>query len=690
MPPKKKSKSAKSLGKAPAFSTKPTWNARSMTGKLARLLEMPVDVWLEIVSHLTLQELLHLSWTSRRFRTLLMSREQRHLWAAARRNMGLPELPCGMSELRVAAALFGTACFECGRRAQKCNLDFVVRYCSWCWKQNYKSSYNLGEKCGLFYSKTPDCLELLPSTLSRWGYGAGEYSLREFRTVRGRHHALKEAGDDTALQSYIDERKQYVLAMRNFSLTLKEWDRGQQTTETDPRDVREQSIKAKLLEHGYTKADIPEDSWYYLPKPLSSAWRAIVRQNRELTPRIWANILPRLEELIAEAKVAREDHERELRLEENKYDLRDAYYDFLPNAPVADGPLPNAEEATELPAARALLEEDDGRIPMTAERFKILLPAFQEAARRTKADFVKAAWAHLTEISQASAARDEPEDDHANKAIPSTRGETAGCCRGVPKDMRYGSDGVLELATVLFRCYSGACTVFPDNQPRPGMRAYTITELARHVHSAHPWETFYSPKAYFASSVARKVLQKVGLPEDARYADVSGKIVCTCATFTQPATSSELISHIIREAFFYEAITAARSGSTCPKRERLVNEHDLDSDTPFLCLLDGRFEHPPLSATEAKLVATWSRKFPDTKLVCNVCTMCKTRQQTRGPEWDSDSDSDSDANEDEDGEDGPYVPLLPRMEPDMLVRHVKAMHARNAKVGDAKVAGPEV
>ncbi|EKM51188.1 uncharacterized protein PHACADRAFT_104034, partial [Phanerochaete carnosa HHB-10118-sp] len=65
-----------------------------------------------IVSHLTLRDLLHLTWTSRHFREMLMSKSRKHLWAAARRNDSeLPDPPPSISEPRLAAVLLSSFCF---------------------------------------------------------------------------------------------------------------------------------------------------------------------------------------------------------------------------------------------------------------------------------------------------------------------------------------------------------------------------------------------------------------------------------------------------------------------------------------------------------------------------------------------------------------------------------------------------
>ena len=67
---------------------------------------------MQIATHLTPVDLLHLARTSKRLRSIFMNKAQRHLWVAARKNMdGLPDPPSELSEPRYAAVLFSPVCF---------------------------------------------------------------------------------------------------------------------------------------------------------------------------------------------------------------------------------------------------------------------------------------------------------------------------------------------------------------------------------------------------------------------------------------------------------------------------------------------------------------------------------------------------------------------------------------------------
>lgn len=107
-------------------------NTGENTGELAPLKDMPLDIFFEacskitlgcqmsaltslhiqIMSHLSPLDLLRISWSSKHFRKLLMNRNHRLLWVTARRSgPGLPDPPTELSEPRYAALMFTKVCF---------------------------------------------------------------------------------------------------------------------------------------------------------------------------------------------------------------------------------------------------------------------------------------------------------------------------------------------------------------------------------------------------------------------------------------------------------------------------------------------------------------------------------------------------------------------------------------------------
>ncbi|KZT09619.1 uncharacterized protein LAESUDRAFT_646055 [Laetiporus sulphureus 93-53] len=78
---------------------------------LDKLPEMPLDILLEIFSHLRPLDLLHLARTTKALRTMLMSRSSISLWKGARELVGrLPDCPSDLSEPQYANLLFDQHC----------------------------------------------------------------------------------------------------------------------------------------------------------------------------------------------------------------------------------------------------------------------------------------------------------------------------------------------------------------------------------------------------------------------------------------------------------------------------------------------------------------------------------------------------------------------------------------------------
>lgn len=259
---------------------------------------------------------------------------------------------------------------------------------------------------------------------------------------------------------------------------------------------------------------------------------------------VWNNIRPKLEGILAGEKAFRDKMDRIERRMRREDELEEVYGHFLPRAPVDDGPFPIFSAARYVPAVSELLDEDESRISMTEERLLTALPALQACARRMKMLLVKAAWSHVSVISR-TLEYGTPywgwEDVLDTEApLPKEEHVDPRTLKGMPDGMEYGSQDILELAPTLFRCF--CCT---DNKGFPvrgdGDAVYNVIELAKHVHTRHCQETRSKVMLRPHSLVAREVLKKLGLPEDIRYAEVSGKVVCMCSRFPHPATFSELV-----------------------------------------------------------------------------------------------------------------------------------------------------
>ncbi|KAJ6547405.1 hypothetical protein B0H19DRAFT_266913 [Mycena capillaripes] len=168
---KGKTKRAVNKGKKTAKTTKGTGRSRRQ-GSLQGLLDLPMDVFYEILTHLAPEYLVNLVRMNRRFRSALKAPESNFVSKAARQNVSgtpAPDPPSDMTEPEWANLLYTPekACFECGKTGTS-NIDFAFRrrLCLACRKKhllrtkhNQKSSFD------------SELLDLVPYTESGGYFG---------------------------------------------------------------------------------------------------------------------------------------------------------------------------------------------------------------------------------------------------------------------------------------------------------------------------------------------------------------------------------------------------------------------------------------------------------------------------------------------------------------------------------------
>ncbi|KAF7977023.1 hypothetical protein HWV62_4974 [Athelia sp. TMB] len=110
-------------------------------GKLANLLEMPLDVLYEIFENLAPLDLLHLARTTKALRSVLLNKSATTVWKMARRSVkDFPEIPSDMSEPAYANLAFDTHCHNClTRGVPDVRWALRVRYCKKCAKMIWPS-----------------------------------------------------------------------------------------------------------------------------------------------------------------------------------------------------------------------------------------------------------------------------------------------------------------------------------------------------------------------------------------------------------------------------------------------------------------------------------------------------------------------------------------------------------------------
>ncbi|KAH9926342.1 hypothetical protein B0H21DRAFT_826579 [Amylocystis lapponica] len=282
---------------SPANNRKPTTRGKKSAGKLAQLMQMPVDVFYEIAGHLHFQDLLHLARVSKRFRGIFMSKKSRHLWATARRNVPgvpLPDCPEQLSEPLYASLLYDRICMACG--VGRCvNVDYGlrVRFCSACYKANVDDGCSLVHhdikkqdlrviytlvpcketyhKIGFHPELGPRKVDVLKNMSHDRYYGPELVVVAEWYML----HATLASADE--LDRFVKERREFSTRIQQWGLAMLQWMRdshfAKEEAERLASESRKASVIAKLKEMGYFPEDFPENG----------KWKKHVEAPRELT-----------------------------------------------------------------------------------------------------------------------------------------------------------------------------------------------------------------------------------------------------------------------------------------------------------------------------------------------------------------------------------------------------------------------
>ncbi|CAE7089075.1 unnamed protein product [Rhizoctonia solani] len=110
-------------------------------GKLSGMFSLPIEVFIEIIRHVALPDLLSLSRSSKFFHQMLMTRSATTLgiWQTAVENVpGLPACPKDLCEPQYAALIYSKHCSMCGTSVAKPMDPYLnIRLCKDCIELQY-------------------------------------------------------------------------------------------------------------------------------------------------------------------------------------------------------------------------------------------------------------------------------------------------------------------------------------------------------------------------------------------------------------------------------------------------------------------------------------------------------------------------------------------------------------------------
>ncbi|KAI0072231.1 hypothetical protein K474DRAFT_420107 [Panus rudis PR-1116 ss-1] len=284
-------------------------NVRGRRGGLQDLPKMPLDILLEIFSHVHPMDLLNLARTSQAFRRFLLSRtEASLLWRAARANVPeLPNIPDNISEPAFANLLFDPHCHSCLKPVTSEPIwIFRKRYCKDCKLSNIELMHDviMSDPMGRFFSPMAPCpLPYAVNAISIRGQRKEIVALHapDLEQLRAEFNKLNT---DAEKNAFIQEQRSLSTRLRTQYDKCSSWFATRKVVRQceldNMRAARFQAIEVRLKEEGWGPAleFMTEHQFgYFSGHPLQDI--PIVRQPKPLTsrtwPRVYKEILPALE-----------------------------------------------------------------------------------------------------------------------------------------------------------------------------------------------------------------------------------------------------------------------------------------------------------------------------------------------------------------------------------------------------------
>ncbi|KAG8219345.1 hypothetical protein J3R82DRAFT_228 [Butyriboletus roseoflavus] len=422
---------------------RPRWGR--VVGRLAGLMEMPMDILFEIFGHLMPLDVLRLARTTKQFRRLLMHRSSVSIWIAARKNVSdLPDCPPYMSEPQFANLVFDTHCHEClSPNIRSVDWRIGRRICSKCAKECMVEDYSLfvGESV---YKAVP----------SKYGKrGRPSYYSKDLHEFQSKRASFT---DPEERDKFVKERQALVFQMEKHGALLEVWaanqakDRSEQLD--DLRRERKEAIIEKLTELGWG-FEIEQ-----IPYRDDLSHHRLVKQPTRLTSRIWANIQVEMVRFMEQMKSQRLERERKALVISRKRIavsiLRAYKISHLPLTEVMPEPMDfcaisQVLEILELPTETQVTEDTFAPI---VEKMDDLIGEWRTRILGSLVQKVKdSLYSHRPRANCMSETPDSTMMDNTGpSADPTGKGKAKVVEPSIPDDSRIVQD--LSLATSVFNC----------------------------------------------------------------------------------------------------------------------------------------------------------------------------------------------------------------------------------------------
>ncbi|KAK0451975.1 uncharacterized protein EV420DRAFT_1559501 [Desarmillaria tabescens] len=261
-----------------------------LKGRLQRMSDIPLDILLEIFSHLDPRDLLHLCRTSKSLRAVLLDRSALFVWKSARRNLeNLPAILDDLSEPRYASLLFDKHCQLCLAPAKTNYVQWSarIRCCDDCLKN-----------IDIFTPTIPQELIKVKNIIPSYFSGADSrdhYHVPSMITLMQEVKTLSDEGNN--FEDWYEDKRASLNAIEQLGeqcetwLAVRSWAHKVELGRI--RQKRVDDVIAKLKDLG----------WEYLINRISRkkiASHKLVAYSRPLTDRSWCSMEPAMVDFMEE------------------------------------------------------------------------------------------------------------------------------------------------------------------------------------------------------------------------------------------------------------------------------------------------------------------------------------------------------------------------------------------------------
>ncbi|KAI0629729.1 hypothetical protein C8Q77DRAFT_1138114 [Trametes polyzona] len=285
------------------------------------LFDIPLDIWYEICTWLTPEDLLHLVRTCKLLRKDLLTRKKQSLWARARGNIeGLPDRPPSMSEPAFAHFLFSTDCAYCGapyswklmkghllRLCKDCFLEHTYMYSTVYWEHanlepitNYCNGHWFDDCVPIQDCDTRQPCECKLNRILKCDVEELQNQVKVFAAAGHITGTCEdEDKDEATVHAFVDELRDKLTERIEETNDILNWvskrDRQIRSQHARARQERFETICARLEDLGW------RDELAFLDIPARRAMAGLPEVNHysmELTENAWQGMLPALTQFL--------------------------------------------------------------------------------------------------------------------------------------------------------------------------------------------------------------------------------------------------------------------------------------------------------------------------------------------------------------------------------------------------------